>query len=249
MKNIKKTIVLSLILASGMSLMADPNPAKTVGWIPWLGGGVGSLLGGVCQVGLGVVSWGAKTVNDTTYTFTDGLCGKDTFLSKATARLMIFWGATGLIKQALRYQTIIKSVEADFKEGLKDTVTGLRNQSTAYWTREAVNATNNKEALDSLALIKKHFIFKPLEYTDLANKIANLITYNSLENEYDESRYIEVLHNTSWLAYANNKLAWWVGLDEVKDQVISLYIRICLCERAVKNKKMSQDILQKLKLI
>lgn len=245
MKNIK-TIVLSLILAGAMSVMADPKPV-TLGWIPWIGGGVGSLLGGIGQLGVGLASWGAKTVNDTTYTFSGGLCGKDTFLSKLVARGLIYWGATGLIKQALRYQRIIKSVEDDFKKGLKDPVTGLRDQSTAYWTNESVNTSNAEQALKTLETIKQHFIFKPLAYTGLANKIADLMNHDSLKNEYDEAKYIESLNNAT-VAYASNKLTWFFGLNEVKDQVISLYVRICLCERAVQKKLMTEDILKKLKL-
>ncbi|RTL06588.1 hypothetical protein EKK58_04605 [Candidatus Dependentiae bacterium] len=247
MKNIK-TILLSLSLIGAMSLMADPNPIKTVGWIPWIGGGVGSLVGGLTGMGLGAASWLTNTVTDTTFTFSDGVFGKDTAGSKLLAGGIIWWCTTGLIKQVLRYQTIVKSVEADFKKGLKNPETGLRNKTQAYWTSEAVNNANNSDALETLAKIKQHYIFKPLAYTGLADHIEKLMNHHSFKNEYDQSKYIKALNNASWALYANNKLTWVCGLDEVKDQILSLYIRICLCERAVKNKAVTDDILQKLGL-
>jgi hypothetical protein len=233
--------------AAAVPTINNNTGAKAVGWIPWIGGGVGSLFGGICQLGLNVGSWAANTVNDTTYTFTDGFFGKDTSLSKAAARGLIFWGTTAAIKYALRFEPMVQSVEKDFQEGLEDPVTYARPKGAAYWKDISKVNSDNKKALNTLEIIKKHYVFNVLNYSGLSTIIDGLIAHPSLQNEYEENRYIDAL-NARWSVYGINKGAWLFGAHEFKNKIISLYIRICLCERAVKNKQISEEILKNLKL-
>jgi hypothetical protein len=253
MKNLRNILLLSLGLMAQLSVVAGQpkdkptnGSAEQVEELPMyyrlpatLGYGIGSCVWGVAKAVGGILYFVPNLAGESVKGFGQGLCEKDSSVPQAlgvlTKGTVCYLGLSYAMRKALKYADLASAVRDEFANGLKSTDSAvIHKQQAALWNKNDLKNQEKEFALDDLAKLKTRNVFYVLHYSGIAKSVEDIVNNKANKTVTDVDVFVDQVNLHKFTNKLARRFAWVVGGGELMQELIKLYVEICLKIRELK---------------